>query len=216
MNKLAVAMTPNHADEEISIETRALLDLLTSCGTPQLDQEIWADGNGPQVVAHAACASTQRLRWAAERQTEFRGNDLAGSNIGLLGASSTARALINLAEAARPPRPDERSWISWTGFWPDATDARRGHEVAAPEESVGERSCDPPAIRESTGRRTPPASGRKQVADGGAGRVRGRSRATYGRIYLAAQQAWLARRQASPDRRRALDPRRCVPHAQRG
>ncbi|TCC51467.1 hydroxyacid dehydrogenase [Kribbella pittospori] len=166
MNKLAVAMTPNRADDVISVETRALLEqsfdmcwagddltssaiaelargsdvLLTSWGTPQLGKEIWADGNGPKVVAHAAgsvkrlidpvifdhgvavFSGAGRIAWSVGeyclaalltlsrklprfdamvkmggwKQTGFRGNDLAGSKIGLLGASSTARALITL------------------------------------------------------------------------------------------------------------------------
>jgi phosphoglycerate dehydrogenase-like enzyme len=161
-------MTPNRAEDVISAETRSLLDerfdlrwagtdlspaaivdlaqgsdvLLTSWGTPHLGKEIWADGNGPKVVAHAAgsvkglvdpaifdqdvavFSASGRIAWAVGeyclaamltlarklprfeagiraggwKQNTFRGNDLAGSKVGLLGASSTARALITLLQ----------------------------------------------------------------------------------------------------------------------
>ncbi|MFI7064333.1 hydroxyacid dehydrogenase [Kribbella sp. NPDC050124] len=114
--------------------------LLTSWGTPHLDKELWADGNGPKVVAHAAgsvknlidpvvleqgvavFSAGPRIAWSVGeyclaamltlarrlprfnhavrqggwKQTEFRGHELAGAKVGIIGASSTARALITL------------------------------------------------------------------------------------------------------------------------
>jgi phosphoglycerate dehydrogenase-like enzyme len=114
--------------------------LLTSWGTPHLDKELWADGNGPKVVAHAAgsvknlidpvileqgvavfsagpriawsvgeyCLAAmltlarrlprfdQAIRQGGWKQTAFRGHELAGAKVGIIGASSTARALITL------------------------------------------------------------------------------------------------------------------------
>jgi phosphoglycerate dehydrogenase-like enzyme len=114
--------------------------LLTSWGTPHLDKELWADGNGPKVVAHAAgsvknlidpvileqgvavfsagpriawsvgeyCLAAmltlarrlprfdQAIRQSGWKQTAFRGHELAGATVGIVGASSTARALITL------------------------------------------------------------------------------------------------------------------------
>lgn len=166
MSKLAVVMTPERADDVCSPETRKLLaerfevswagadlspevvaDLaagsdvvLTSWGTPHLDKAIWADGNGPKVVAHAAgtvkklvdpaileqgvavfsagtriawsvgeyCLGSmltlarrlpqfdQALRAGGWKQPHLRGGELAGQSVGILGASSTARALITL------------------------------------------------------------------------------------------------------------------------
>jgi len=166
LSKLAVAMTPERADDVCSPETRELLDqrfevswagadvspeavadlasgsevVLTSWGTPHLDKAIWADGNGPKVVAHAAgsvkklidplvleqgvavfsagtriawsvgeyCLASmltlarrlpqfdQALRQGGWKQPHLRGGELAGQKVGILGASSTARALITL------------------------------------------------------------------------------------------------------------------------
>lgn len=166
MSKLAVVMTPERADDVCSPATRKLLadrfevswagaelspevvaDLaagsdvvLTSWGTPHLDKAIWADGNGPKVVAHAAgtvkklvdpaileqgvavfsagtriawsvgeyCLGSmltlarrlpqfdQALRAGGWKQPHLRGGELAGHKVGILGASSTARALITL------------------------------------------------------------------------------------------------------------------------
>ncbi|GAA1570240.1 hydroxyacid dehydrogenase [Kribbella sancticallisti] len=166
MSKLAVVMTPERADDVCSPATRALLadrfevswagsdlspqmvaDLaagsdvvLTSWGTPPLDKAIWADGNGPKAVAHAAgsvkklidpvileqgvavfsagtriawsvgeyCLASmltlarrlpqfdQALRQGGWKQSHLRGGELAGQAVGILGASSTARALITL------------------------------------------------------------------------------------------------------------------------
>lgn len=166
MPKLAVVMTPERADDVCSPETRELLaakfdvswagpDLspnavpglvlgsdvvLTSWGTPHLDKVLWADGNGPKVVAHAAgsvkklvdpaildqgiavfsagtriawsvgeyCLASmltlarrlpqfdQALRAGGWKQPHLRGGELAGQKVGILGASSTARALITL------------------------------------------------------------------------------------------------------------------------
>ncbi|MEU4389961.1 hydroxyacid dehydrogenase [Kribbella sp. NPDC023855] len=162
MPKLAVMMTPDRADDVCSPETRELLaarfdvswagpDLspevvvgsdvvLTSWGTPHLDKALWADGNGPKVVAHAAgsvkklidpaildqgvavfsagtriawsvgeyCLASmltlarrlphfdQALRAGGWKQPHVRGGELAGQKVGILGASSTARALITL------------------------------------------------------------------------------------------------------------------------
>ncbi len=114
--------------------------LLTSWGTPHLDKELWADGNGPKVVAHAAgtvknlidpvildqgvgvFSAGPRIAWSVGeyclasmltlarrlprfdgavrgggwKQTEYRGHELAGAKVGIIGASSTARALITL------------------------------------------------------------------------------------------------------------------------
>ncbi|MEU4606208.1 hydroxyacid dehydrogenase [Kribbella sp. NPDC023972] len=114
--------------------------LLTSWGTPHLRKELWADGNGPKVVAHAAgsvknlidpvildqgvavfsagpriawsvgeyCLAAmltlarrlprfdQAIRQGGWKQAGFRGHELAGAKVGIIGASSTARALINL------------------------------------------------------------------------------------------------------------------------
>ncbi len=114
--------------------------LLTSWGTPLLDKELWADGNGPKVVAHAAgsvknlidpaileqgvavFSAGSRIAWSVGeyclaamltlarrlprfdsairqggwKQTAFRGHELAGAKVGIIGASSTARALITL------------------------------------------------------------------------------------------------------------------------
>lgn len=166
MSKLAVVMTPERAADVCSAETRELLEqrfdvtwagddlapdvvaglvagsdvLLTSWGTPHLDKAIWADGNGPKVVAHAAgtvkklidpvildqgvavfsagpriawsvgeyCLASmltlarrlprfdQALRAGGWKQPHLRGGELAGQSVGILGASSTARALITL------------------------------------------------------------------------------------------------------------------------
>ncbi|WP_020386094.1 hydroxyacid dehydrogenase [Kribbella catacumbae] len=162
MSKLAVLMTPDRADDVCSPQTRELLaerfevswarpDLnlelaagsdvvLTSWGTPHLDKALWADGNGPKVVAHAAgsvkklvdpaildqgvavfsagtriawsvgeyCLASmltlarrlpqfdQALRAGGWKQPQLRGGELAGQKVGILGASSTARALITL------------------------------------------------------------------------------------------------------------------------
>jgi phosphoglycerate dehydrogenase-like enzyme len=112
--------------------------LLTSWGTPALGKELWADGNGPKVVAHAAgtvknlidpaileqgvavFSGGPRIAWSVGeyclgalltlarrlprfdaavrsggwKQTEYRGHELAGGKVGIIGASSTARALI--------------------------------------------------------------------------------------------------------------------------
>jgi len=166
LSKLAVAMTPERADDVCSPETRELLGrrfevswagadvspeavaelaagsevVLTSWGTPHLDKAIWADGTGPKVVAHAAgsvkklidpvileqgvsvfsagtriawsvgeyCLASmltlarrlpqfdQALRQGGWKQPHLRGGELAGQKVGILGASSTARALITL------------------------------------------------------------------------------------------------------------------------
>jgi phosphoglycerate dehydrogenase-like enzyme len=167
VTKLAVVMTPERADDVISAETRKVLAerfevswagdvdpatvtalargsdvLLTSWGTPHLDASIWAEGNGPKVVAHAAgsvkrlvdpavldqgvavFSAAGRIAWSVGeyclaamltlarelprfdaavrdggwKQTAFRGGELAGQRVGLLGASATARALITLLE----------------------------------------------------------------------------------------------------------------------
>jgi phosphoglycerate dehydrogenase-like enzyme len=166
LSKLAVVMTPDRADDVCSPQTRALLAerfdvswagpdlspeavaelaagsdvLLTSWGTPHLDKALWADGNGPKVVAHAAgsvkklvdpaildqgvavfsagtriawsvgeyCLASmltlarrlpqfdQALRAGGWKQPQLRGGELSGQQVGILGASSTARALITL------------------------------------------------------------------------------------------------------------------------
>jgi phosphoglycerate dehydrogenase-like enzyme len=114
--------------------------LLTSWGTPHLGKELWADGNGPKVVAHAAgsvknlidpvileqgvavFSAGPRIAWSVGeycltamltlarrlprfdhairqggwKQTGFRGRELSGAKVGIVGASSTARALISL------------------------------------------------------------------------------------------------------------------------
>ncbi|TCC25068.1 hydroxyacid dehydrogenase [Kribbella speibonae] len=114
--------------------------LLTSWGTPHLGKELWADGNGPKVVAHAAgtvknlidpvildqgvgvFSAGPRIAWSVGeyclasmltlarrlprfdgavrgggwKQTAYRGHELAGAKVGIVGASSTARALITL------------------------------------------------------------------------------------------------------------------------
>ncbi|RZU10493.1 phosphoglycerate dehydrogenase-like enzyme [Kribbella rubisoli] len=114
--------------------------LLTSWGTPHLGKELWSDGNGPKVVAHAAgtvknlidpaildqgvavFSAGPRIAWSVGeyclasmltlarrlprfdgavraggwKQTEYRGHELAGAKVGIIGASSTARALITL------------------------------------------------------------------------------------------------------------------------
>jgi phosphoglycerate dehydrogenase-like enzyme len=114
--------------------------LLTSWGTPHLGKELWADGNGPKVVAHAAgsvknlidpvileqgvavFSAGPRIAWSVGeyclaamltlarrlprfdhairqggwKQTAFRGHELSGARVGIIGASSTARALITL------------------------------------------------------------------------------------------------------------------------
>jgi phosphoglycerate dehydrogenase-like enzyme len=159
-------MTPERADDVCGPQARALLTerfevswagadlspeavaelaagsevLLTSWGTPHLDKSLWADGNGPKVVAHAAgtvkklidpvileqgvavfsagtriawsvgeyCLASmltlarrlpqfdQALRQGGWKQPQLRGGELAGQSVGILGASSTARALITL------------------------------------------------------------------------------------------------------------------------
>ncbi|TDO33259.1 phosphoglycerate dehydrogenase-like enzyme [Kribbella sp. VKM Ac-2527] len=163
MTRLAVVMTPERADDVISADTRELLAqnfdvswaedvspetvaalakdsdvLLTSWGTPHLDKAIWADGNGPKAVAHAAGSVKRlidpavldqgvavfsaggRIAWSVGeyclaamltlarrlprfdaaireggwKQTGFRGSEIADQQVGILGASSTARALI--------------------------------------------------------------------------------------------------------------------------
>lgn len=168
MPKVAVVMTPERADDVCSPQARELMEqhfevswagsdlrpdtvaglaagadvLLTSWGTPPLDKAIWADGNGPKVVAHAAgsvkklidpaileqgvavfsagsriawsvgeyCLGSmltlarrlpqfdQALRAGGWKQPQLRGGELAGQTVGILGASSTARALIILLE----------------------------------------------------------------------------------------------------------------------
>ncbi|MEU4194399.1 hydroxyacid dehydrogenase [Kribbella sp. NPDC026611] len=114
--------------------------LLTSWGTPSLGKELWSDGAGPKVVAHAAgsvknlidpaildqgvavFSAGPRIAWSVGeyclasmltlarrlprfdgairaggwKQTEYRGHELAGAKVGIIGASSTARALIML------------------------------------------------------------------------------------------------------------------------
>ena len=114
--------------------------LLTSWGTPHLGKDLWSDGTGPKVVAHAAgsvknlidpvildqgvavFSAGPRIAWSVGeyclaamltlarrlprfdaairaggwKQTEFRGHELAGAKVGIIGASSTARALITL------------------------------------------------------------------------------------------------------------------------
>jgi phosphoglycerate dehydrogenase-like enzyme len=114
--------------------------VLTSWGTPHLGKELWADGNGPKVVAHAAgtvknlidpvvleqgvgvFSAGPRIAWSVGeyclasmltlarrlprfddgirnggwKQSAFRGHELAGAKVGIVGASSTARALITL------------------------------------------------------------------------------------------------------------------------
>ncbi|WP_232664866.1 hydroxyacid dehydrogenase [Pseudonocardia sp. TRM90224] len=163
MPKLAVAMTPERAADVCSAQTKELLEdrftvtwaapgqdlagmaagadvVLTSWGTPPLAASIWADGDGPKVVAHAAGSVKRlvdpavfehgvavfsaggRIAWSvgeyclaamltlarrlpqlddgvrsgAWKQPHLRGHELAGATVGLLGASSTARALITL------------------------------------------------------------------------------------------------------------------------
>jgi phosphoglycerate dehydrogenase-like enzyme len=166
LSKLAVVITPDRAADVCSPEIRELLAqrfdvswagpdpspaataglvlgsdvVLTSWGTPPLDKKLWADGNGPKVVAHAAgsvkklidptildrgvavfsagtriawsvgeyCLASmltlarrlpqfdQALRTGGWKQPHLRGHELAGQKIGILGASSTARALITL------------------------------------------------------------------------------------------------------------------------
>jgi phosphoglycerate dehydrogenase-like enzyme len=165
LTRLAVVMTPERADDVISADTRELLAqkfdvswaedvspetvaalakdsdvLLTSWGTPHLDKTIWADGNGPKAVAHAAGSVKKlidptvldqgvavfsaggRIAWSVGeyclaamltlarrlprfdaaireggwKQTGFRGSEIAGQQVGILGASSTARALITI------------------------------------------------------------------------------------------------------------------------
>ena len=114
--------------------------LLTSWGTPHLDKDLWSDGTGPKVVAHAAgtvknlidpvildqgvavFSAGQRIAWSVGeyclaamltlarrlprfdsairdggwKQTTYHGHELAGAKVGIIGASSTARALITL------------------------------------------------------------------------------------------------------------------------
>ncbi|WP_350276114.1 hydroxyacid dehydrogenase [Kribbella sp. HUAS MG21] len=114
--------------------------LLTSWGTPHLPKDLWADGNGPKVVAHAAgtvknlvdpaildqgvavFSAGPRIAWSVGeyclgalltlarrlprfdaairdggwKQTGYRGHELAGAKVGIIGASSTARALITM------------------------------------------------------------------------------------------------------------------------
>jgi len=159
-------MTPRRAEDVCDAETRRLLEdrfevrwagpewrgeklaelldgvdvVLTSWGTPHLDAGIWADGNGPSVIAHAAgtvkklvdpvvldrgvavFSAGGRIAWSVGeyclaalltlarrlprldtavrgggwKQSHLRGHELAGQSVGILGASSTARALITL------------------------------------------------------------------------------------------------------------------------
>ncbi|GAA1517986.1 hydroxyacid dehydrogenase [Kribbella lupini] len=165
MTKLAVLMTAERAADVIDPLTRELIEqrfavtwapdtnpetvialskdadaVLTSWGTPHLDQSIWANGAGPRVVAHAAGSVKKlvdpaifdqgvavftaggRIAWSVGeyclaamltlarrlprfdgairsggwKQTAYRGHELAGAKVGILGASSTARALITL------------------------------------------------------------------------------------------------------------------------
>jgi phosphoglycerate dehydrogenase-like enzyme len=114
--------------------------LLTSWGTPHLDKDLWSDGTGPKVVAHAAgsvknlidpvildqgvavFSAGPRIAWSVGeyclaamltlarrlprfdaavrdggwKQSTYRGHELAGAKVGIIGASSTARALITL------------------------------------------------------------------------------------------------------------------------
>ncbi|WP_285567928.1 hydroxyacid dehydrogenase [Streptomyces sp. RTGN2] len=116
--------------------------LLTSWGTPKLGEELWARGQGPKVVAHAAgtvkhlidpvvldhgvgvFSAGQRIAWSVGeyclgalltlarrlprfdgairsggwKQTAYRGHELAGAKVGIIGASSTARALIAMLQ----------------------------------------------------------------------------------------------------------------------
>ncbi|HWN32143.1 MAG TPA: hydroxyacid dehydrogenase, partial [Pseudonocardia sp.] len=159
-------MTPERAEDVCAAETRSLLEdrfevrragpgwrgtelaellagvdvVLTSWGTPHLDAALWADGNGPSVIAHAAGSVKKlvdpvvlergvavfsaggRIAWSVGeyclaalltlarrlprldtavrgggwKQSQLRGHELAGQSVGILGASSTARALITL------------------------------------------------------------------------------------------------------------------------
>lgn len=112
--------------------------LLTSWGTPRLGKELWAEGQGPKVIAHAAgtvknlvdpevlqagvgvFTAGPRIAWSVGeyclgamltlarrlprfdaavrgggwKQTAYRGHELRGAKVGIVGASSTARALI--------------------------------------------------------------------------------------------------------------------------
>jgi phosphoglycerate dehydrogenase-like enzyme len=133
--------TPPAVGPEAVAELAAGADvLLTSWGTPHLGKELWADGNGPRVVAHAAgtvknlidpsildqgvgvFSAGPRIAWSVGeyclgamltlarrlprfdgairaggwKQTQYRGHELAGAKVGIIGASSTARALITL------------------------------------------------------------------------------------------------------------------------
>lgn len=166
MPRLTVAMTPQRVADVCDAATRRLLEdrfevtwagpqldaaalaglvagsdvLLTSWGTPHLDPAVWAGGDGPSVVAHAAgsvkklvdpvildrgvavFSAAGRIAWSVGeyclsamltmarrlpqlddavraggwKQPHLRGNELAGRSVGILGASSTARALITL------------------------------------------------------------------------------------------------------------------------
>ncbi|MFF0267948.1 hydroxyacid dehydrogenase [Kribbella sp. NPDC004536] len=133
--------TPPAIDPAVVGELAAGTDvLLTSWGTPHLGKELWADGNGPRVVAHAAgtvknlvdpvvleqgvavFSAGPRIAWSVGeyclgamltlarrlprfdaavrgggwKQTEYRGHELADAKVGIVGASSTARALITM------------------------------------------------------------------------------------------------------------------------
>ncbi|GAB3892997.1 hydroxyacid dehydrogenase [Kibdelosporangium lantanae] len=164
--RIAVALTPQRADDVVSSDTRRLIEnrfdavwagdqldgaelaslvkgsdvVLTSWGTPPLPAELWTAGDGPGVVAHAAgtvkklvdpvvfehgvavFSAAGRIAWSvgeyclgailslsrrfprydhSVRQGEWkptylRGHELRGRKVGILGASSTARALITL------------------------------------------------------------------------------------------------------------------------
>src|SRR5690349_6184075 len=52
--RFAVTWAPDTSPETVIALSKDADAVLTSWGTPHLDQSIWANGAGPRVVAHAA------------------------------------------------------------------------------------------------------------------------------------------------------------------
>ena len=217
MSKLAVLMTPERAADVCSPPTRRLLDerfdvtwagrdlspeivaglaagsdaVLTSWGTPHLDKAIWADGDGPRVVAHAAgsvkklvdpvifdqgvavfsagtriawsvgeyCLAAmltlarrlpqfdQALRQGGWKQPHLRGGELTGQSVGILGASSTARALITLL------KPFGCDLVVYDPYLTDERAAQLGVRTASLEQALSCRfvSIHVPDVPETKG-----------------------------------------------------------------
>ncbi|MFD7155267.1 hydroxyacid dehydrogenase [Kribbella sp. NPDC059898] len=148
--------------------------LLTSWGTPRLGKELWADGRGPKVVAHAAgtvknlidpvvleagvgmFSAGPRIAWSVGeyclgamltlarrlprfdaalrgggwKQSAYRGHELRGAKVGIVGASSTARALIAML------KPYECDLAVYDPYLNDERAAKLGVRTATLEDAA--------------------------------------------------------------------------------